>query len=56
MAEYSIKNYDLTDMESQSNTANKFNKKIESRFKKEKKKTDIKPEKIFEGYKKIKKN
>ncbi len=49
--DYSIKNYELTDMERQGLPMNKFDKKVHTQYKKDKE-PNVKPEKVFEGYKK----
>ncbi len=51
MAEYNLKNYELSDMERQGLPMNKFDIKVHTQYKKEEN-PQIKPEKIFEGYKK----
>ncbi len=51
MPDYDLKNYDLTDMERQGMPMNKFDKKVHTQYKKEKEAV-VKPEKVFEGYKK----
>jgi len=54
MAEYNIKNYELTDMERQGLPMTKFDKKLHTQYKKQEN-PQVKPEKIFEGFVKIKK-
>ncbi len=54
MAEYNIKNYELTDMERQGLPMTKFDKKLHTQYKKEQN-PQVKPEKIFEGFVKVKK-
>ena len=51
--EYEIRNYDLGDLEKPSKEFTRFARKVELMKIKEEK-PDVKPEKVFEGYKKVK--
>ncbi len=55
MPEYDIKHYDLNDMERQGLPFTKFDKRVHTQYKKEENPT-VKPEKVFEGFKKGKKS
>ena len=52
MPDYDIKHYDLTDMERQGLPFTKFDKRVYTQYKKEENPT-VKPETVFEGFKKV---
>ncbi len=54
MPDYDLNNYELTDKERPGLTFEKFDKDVKRQYKKEEN-HEIKPHKIFEGYKKEKK-